>query len=232
MTFVATVNAVAYTGAVPRFCGLDELSRPWISARRIEPLIGPRTKAIMAMPYGGHPGDIDQVAQLAARHNIPLLIDAAHAIGAHIDGRAIASFGAGAAFSFFANKNLAIGEGGMVVTSNPDVAERIRLLRSHGMTTLTWDRHRGHASAYDVVALGYNYRIDEPRATLGRLRLARIHAENENRGRAARWYRNAIQGVAGIIPTESTEGNAGSAHHICSQLCSTNRSTERPSVTR
>ncbi len=214
MTFVATVNAVAYTGATPRFCEIDEISRPWLSASGVEKLIGPHTKAIMAMPYGGHPGDIAELAGLAAQHGIPLLIDSAHAIGARVDGRSVASFGEGAAFSFFSNKNLAIGEGGMVVTTNPEVADRIRLLRSHGMTTLTWDRHRGHASAYDVVALGFNYRIDEPRATLGRLRLAQIDVENEHRGRAAGWYRSELDDVPGVEPTAPTEHGAESAHHL------------------
>ena len=229
MTFVATVNAVVYTGATPRFCDIDDVLRPWISARRVEALIGPRTKAIMAMPYGGHPGDIEELAELAAHHGIPLLIDAAHAIGSRVGGRSVASFGAGAAFSFFSNKNLAIGEGGMVVTSDPDVADRIRLLRSHGMTTLTWDRHRGHASAYDVVALGFNYRIDEPRATLGRLRLARIDAENRDRGRAATLYRDEIDGIPGVVPTAMDDDRTASAHHLFTVVLdeSTNRNDFR-----
>jgi dTDP-4-amino-4,6-dideoxygalactose transaminase len=214
MTFVATVNAVAYTGATPRFCDIEDLLQPWISARRVEPLIGPRTKAILAMPYGGNPGDLEQLAQLAARRNVLLLIDAAHAIGSRVAGRSVASIGQGAAFSFFSNKNLAVGEGGMVVTDDDEVAERIRLLRSHGMTTLTWDRHRGHASTYDVVALGYNYRIDEPRATFGRLRLACIDAENRERARAVARYRVGLDSVPGVVPTAQDQSDSASSYHL------------------
>jgi dTDP-4-amino-4,6-dideoxygalactose transaminase len=214
MTFVATVNAVAYTGATPRFCDIDDLSQPWMSAQRVEPLIGPRTRAILTMSYGGHPGDIEELAQLAASRDVLLLIDAAHAIGSRVAGRSLASFGQGAAFSFFSNKNLAVGEGGMVVTTDEEVAERIRLLRSHGMTTLTWDRHRGHASTYDVVALGYNYRIDEPRATFGRLRLARIDAENRDRARAVERYRAELDTVPGVVPTARDYRDSASSHHL------------------
>ena len=152
--------------------------------------------------------------ELAASHDAPLLIDAAHAIGSRIRGRSLASFGQSAAFSFFANKNLAVGEGGMLVTHDDEVAERVRLLRSHGMTTLTWDRHRGHASAYDVVALGYNYRIDEPRATLGRLRLARIDAENQDRARVVARYRAKLDGIVGLVPTAEDGGDLASSHHL------------------
>jgi len=214
MTFVATANAVAYTGATPCFCDIEDVSQPWLSARRVEPLIGPRTRAILAVPYGGHPGDIEELAQLATRRNVLLLIDAAHAIEARVGGRSLASFGHGAAFSFFSNKNLPIGEGGMVVTSDDEVADRIRLLRSHGMTTLTWDRHRGHAASYDVVALGYNYRIDEPRATLGRLRLSRIDAENGNRARAVEKYRTELDAIPGVMPTVRDHRDMRSANHL------------------
>ena len=93
----------------------------------------------------------------------------------------LGTYGSAGAFSFFANKNLGIGEGGWIVCEEQEVAEHIRLLRSHGMTTLTWDRHRQHASGYDVVALGFNYRIDEPRAALARQRLRRLNAENQQR---------------------------------------------------
>ena len=118
------------------------------------------------MAYGGHPGETAALADLARERGLALLEDAAHAAGSRLGGRHLGTFGAAGAFSFFSNKNLAVGEGGMVVTDDDELAARMRLLRSHGMTTLTWDRHRGHASGYDVVALGFNYRIDEPRAAL------------------------------------------------------------------
>ena len=105
--------------------------------------------------------------------------------------------GLAGAFSFFSNKNLAVGEGGMVVTDDDQVAARMRLLRSHGMTALSWDQARGHAFGYDVVALGFNYRLDEPRAALGTTRLARLDADNARRAaRDARHDRRRAAGAA------------------------------------
>ena len=163
----------------------------------------------MAVAYGGHPGEIAALRALAERRGLILLEDAAHAIGVRHEGRHLGTFGAAGAFSFFSNKNLAVGEGGAVVTDDDALAERMRLLRSHGMTTLTWDRHRGHASAYDVVALGFNYRIDEPRAALATARLARLDAENERRRAIVRRYRERLR-----RSTASCRRRAGGAAHL------------------
>jgi dTDP-4-amino-4,6-dideoxygalactose transaminase len=181
MTFVATVNAVAYTGATPVFADIAGLAEPWLDPAAAAAAITPRTKAIVNMTYGGHPGATEALHALAEERGLVLLEDVAHAIGSWLGDRHLGTFGTAAAFSFFANKNLAVGEGGMVVTDDDDVAARMRLLRSHGMTTLTWDRHRGHAAGYDVVDLGFNYRIDEPRSALARRRLSRLDAENAAR---------------------------------------------------
>jgi dTDP-4-amino-4,6-dideoxygalactose transaminase len=195
LTFVATVNAIRYTGATPVFADIASPLAPWLSAAACEPLIGPRTRAILHVPYGGHPGELSALAALTERHDLLLLLDAAHAVGARLHGRPVASFGHAAAFSFFANKNLAIGEGGMLTTDDGGVAQRARLLRSHGMTALSWDRARGHATGYDVVALGHNYRLDEPRAALGSARLPKLEADNARRAALDRRYRRALHGV-------------------------------------
>jgi dTDP-4-amino-4,6-dideoxygalactose transaminase len=199
LTFVATVNAIAYTGATPVFVDIASLTEPWPTAAAVEAAITPRTRAVMTMAYGGHPGEIAAIRELAHRRGLRLLEDAAHAIGVRHEGRHVGTFGAAGAFSFFSNKNLAIGEGGAVVTDDDDLAERMRLARSHGMTTLTWDRHRGHAASYDVVALGFNYRIDEPRAALATARLARLDAENERRAELVRRYRERLPDS--VVPT-------------------------------
>jgi dTDP-4-amino-4,6-dideoxygalactose transaminase len=206
LTFVASVNAIAYTGATPVFADIASLERPWPDAAAVEAAITPRTKAIMTMAYGGHPGDIEALHDLAAERGLVLLEDAAHAIGMRLGGRHLGTFGGAGAFSFFSNKNLAVGEGGAVVTADGELYERMRLLRSHGMTTLTWDRHRGHAAGYDVVALGFNYRIDEPRAALLTARLARLDAETERRRELDARYRERLP--EGVVPTEPP------AHHI------------------
>jgi dTDP-4-amino-4,6-dideoxygalactose transaminase len=145
-----------------------------------------------------------------------LLEDAAHAAGARSGGHHLGTIGAAGAFSFFSNKNLAVGEGGAVTTEEDDLAERLRLLRSHGMTTLTWDRHRGHASTYDVVALGFNYRIDEPRAALATQRLQRLDEENRRRHRLDACYRERLAGVEGVEPTQEPPTGDGEvpSHHL------------------
>jgi dTDP-4-amino-4,6-dideoxygalactose transaminase len=214
LTFVASVNAIAYTGATPVFADVVSLTEPWLSASAAEAAIGPKTAAIMTVAYGGHPGDTAALRDVAEREGLLLLEDAAHAAGSRLDGRHLGTVGAVGAFSFFSNKNLAIGEGGMVVTDDDDVAARLRLLRSHGMTTLTWDRHRGHASSYDVVALGYNYRIDEPRAALALSRLARLESENEQRRAHAARYRDAFRDVGRFVVALPSTANAVSAQHL------------------
>ena len=212
LTFVATVNAIRYTGATPVFADIAGELEPWVSTAACEALITPRTRAIMHMPYGGHPGEAAALAALADRNGLTFLMDAAHAVGARLDGRPVGSLAATAAYSFFANKNLAIGEGGMVTTDDEDVAQQLRRLRSHGMTALSWDQARGHAFGYDVVALGYNYRLDEPRAALGLARLSRLDAENASRGVLDARYRAGLHGLVGcaLAPTEGTQP----AHHI------------------
>ena len=127
-------------------------------------------------------------------------------------GRHLGTFGAAGAFSFFSNKNLAVGEGGAVVTDDDALAERMRLLRSHGMTTLTWDRHRGHAAGYDVVALGFNYRIDEPRAALATARL-RAPRRGERPAAASSTPATARGSPASPGSTGAAAGGAP-AHHI------------------
>jgi dTDP-4-amino-4,6-dideoxygalactose transaminase len=214
MTFVATVNAIAYTGATPVFADIHGLSEPWLDPGTVGAVATADTCAIMAMAYGGHPGETAALAQLASERGIALLEDAAHAAGSRVGGRHLGTFGRAGAFSFFSNKNLAVGEGGMVVTDDDDLAANMRLLRSHGMTTLTWDRHRGHASDYDVVAVGFNYRIDEPRAALARCRLARLDADNARRAELDARYRELLDGTAGLMLALEPPPGAHPAHHL------------------
>jgi dTDP-4-amino-4,6-dideoxygalactose transaminase len=214
LTFVATVNAVAYTGATPVFADIAGLDAPWLSAAAVESVLSERTRAIVSMTYGGHPGETAALAALAERRGLLLLEDAAHGAGTRVDGRHVGTFGAAGAFSFFSNKNLAVGEGGAVVTDDDGLAERMRLLRSHGMTTLSWDRHRGHASRYDVVDLGFNYRIDEPRAALATRRLARLDADNARRAALVERYAAALEDVPGVGIALPTAAGAQLAHHL------------------
>ena len=214
LTFVATASAVRYAGATPVFADIVGLERPWLSAESAAARVGPRTRAIMNMTYGGHPGESAELSALAADCGLILLEDAAHGLGGWLDGRHLGTLGLAGAFSFFANKNLPVGEGGMVVTDDDEVARRVRLLRSHGMTSLTWDRHRGSASGYDVVELGFNYRIDEPRAALAMARLGRLDEDNARRSSAAAAYRERLEAVAGVTPTMAPATGIECAHHL------------------
>jgi dTDP-4-amino-4,6-dideoxygalactose transaminase len=214
MTFVATVNAIAYTGATPVFADVVSVTEPWLDPHAVDAALTERTRAVMTMAYGGHPGRTVALAALARERGLMLLEDAAHAAGSRVGGRHLGTFGRAGAFSFFSNKNLAVGEGGMVVTDDDAAAAQMRLLRSHGMTTLTWDRHRGHASGYDVVELGFNYRIDEPRAALARRRLARLDAENARRAQLDARYRDLLADIDGLAPALRPPGDARLAHHL------------------
>ena len=192
LTFVATANAVLYTGAQVRFADVLSASELTLDPAEIDRLVTPRTKAVIVMHYAGYPCRMSQVMAKAKKHGLAVIEDAAHAPAAWLDGRALGTWGDIGCFSFFSNKNLATGEGGMLLTGRPELAEKLRLLRSHGMTSLTWDRHNGHASSYDVVALGHNDRIDELRAALGRVQLAKLERNNARRGLITCQYWQAL----------------------------------------
>lgn len=213
LTFVATVNAIAYTGARPVFADIAAVDQPWLSATACELAITERTRAVLTVDFAGHCGEIQALRMMCERHGVVLLEDSAHAAGSRLHGRHLGTYGAASAFSMFSNKNLAVGEGGVVVTSDEAFAAQVRLLRSHGMTSMTWDRHRGHAADYDVVALGYNYRIDEPRAVLAASRLARLDDENARRARIDAFYREQLVGLDLTVALAAVDGLEAS-HHL------------------
>jgi len=208
LTFVATANAIRYTGATPVFADVESLNDLDVSLASIEQNLTARTRAIMVMHYGGYPCDMVAITNFAKAHNLIVIEDAAHASGAEIDGRDMGTWGQVGCFSFFSNKNMTTGEGGMVVTNDDETAAKLRILRSHGMTTMSWDRHRGHAWSYDVVDLGYNYRIDEIRAALGRVQLSKLDRNNERRRNLSTLYREQLQEMAPdiIIPFKELRG--------------------------
>lgn len=206
LTFVATANAIRYTGATPIFADITSEDDLNISPQAIERAISERTRAILVVHYGGYSCDMPAITSLANKHNLFVIEDAAHAIGASLDGRALGTWGDIGCFSFFSNKNLATGEGGMVVTNNEKLAEKIKLLRSHGMTTLTWDRHTGRANKYDVVELGYNYRIDEIRSAIGHVQLGRLDANNQRRRQLTNLYRHRLGELGLHVPFSHHHG--------------------------
>jgi len=214
LTFVATANAVRYTGATPVFADVIGENDLNISPESIERLITPRTRAIIVVHYGGYPCDMPRILEIAKKHKLYVIEDDAHAIGSELEGIKLGNWGHFGCFSFFSNKNMTTGEGGMITTNDDVFAEKLRLFRSHGMTSLTWDRHKGHAWSYDVVELGYNYRIDEIRAALGRVQLGKLDTNNARRQSLTQQYRKALHELAPeiTIPFENHPGI--SAAHI------------------
>jgi dTDP-4-amino-4,6-dideoxygalactose transaminase len=222
LNFVAAANMTIAVGASPVFADIIDLHEPTIDPRDVERLITPRTKAVVVMHYGGNLCRMAELVKLCEVRGLMLIEDACHAVGARYrdklntnppHGMMAGSIGDISAFSFFANKNIATGEGGMVITDRDDLAERVRLLRSHGMSSLTWDRHEGHASSYDVVLNGYNYRFDEIHAALGRAQLAKVMQNNERRRRLLGLYREHLKALSEWdMPFGETVGD--SAAHL------------------
>lgn len=196
LTFVATANAVRAVGATPVFADITSEDDLNLDPEDVASKISPRTRAVIAVHYGGYPARVDLLAKLCQERGLHLIEDCAHAPGATLGQKPLGSFGALGCFSFFGNKNMTTGEGGMIVTDSPELAETLRLLRSHGMTTGTWDRYRGHASVYDVVRVGHNARFDDLRAALGLVQLGRLFSSNARRGELVRRYRQKLRGVS------------------------------------
>lgn len=188
LTFVATVNAVMYTGATPIFVDIESTDLPHISLDDAQAKCTPRTKAVIVMHYGGYLVNLPIWRSFADDHRLILIEDAAHAPAVGEVGR----WGDASAFSFFTNKNMTTAEGGMVLARDRSVLEHVRHLRAHGMTTNTLDRYRGHAYTYDVTALGYNYRMDELRAAIGLVQLARLPKWNVRRRELTAHYRQRL----------------------------------------
>jgi dTDP-4-amino-4,6-dideoxygalactose transaminase len=166
----------------------------------------------MVMHYAGYACDMVKIMDLARKYSLKVIEDAAHAAGSWLDGKHQGTWGDIGCFSFFSNKNMTTGEGGMVVTNDDHLYEKLRQLRSHGMTSLTWDRHRGHASSYDVVTLGYNYRIDEIRASIGKIQLAKLERNNERRRHLVQRYRESLQEIPDVIVPFSHHPGLTAAH--------------------
>ncbi len=214
LTFVASANAPAYAGADLVFADIRSRLDPVLCAERVAELITPRTKAVMLVHYAGYPAIDPELERLCDEHGLMVIEDAAHAAGTRVEGLHAGAWGDFGCFSFFSNKNLAIGEGGMLVTNDPELYERAKPLRSHGMTSLTWDRHRGHSYGYDVIARGFNYRLDEPRSALGESRLRRLDADNDRRRDLTALYRECLAGVEAVEVPFAARPLEGSSHHI------------------
>jgi dTDP-4-amino-4,6-dideoxygalactose transaminase len=214
ITFVATANAVRYCGGSPVLADIQGQDDFGIDVTDVERRITPRTKAVCPVHYAGYAAPVEQLGELCASRGLALIEDAAHSPSATVagSGRKLGSWGLAGAFSFFSNKVLSCGEGGLLATDDNEVADFARSRRSHAMTSGTWDRHRGHAQSYDVVGLGFNYRIDEMRAALLSRRLDGLEADIARRRRLVSVYRNELKAIPGVATPYS---DADVEHSSC-----------------
>jgi dTDP-4-amino-4,6-dideoxygalactose transaminase len=191
ITFVATAAAARYCGATPVLADILGQHDLGVDPEDVEAKITERTRAVCAVHYAGYPANLARLREVCAAHGVALIEDSAH----HPLARPV---GAAGCFSFFSNKLLSCGEGGLLATDDDDVAKFARSRRSHALTSGTWDRHRGHSADYDVVDLGYNYRLDEPRAALLSARLPGLASDVAERRRLVLRYRELLADVRGV----------------------------------
>ena len=200
MTFAATPSAIRYTGAEAVLCDVRGPDDPLVDPDDVARRLTPATKAVIAVHMFGYTAAVEELRVLCDERGLVLIEDAAQAVGATVEGsgRRTGTAGQLGCFSFFSKKQLCVGEGGMVTTDDAELAARVRSLRSHAMTSVTWDRHRGHEDSYDITGIGFNFRIDEPRAALGLSRLPRLEDDIEARRAVVRAYRARLAGVDGL----------------------------------
>ena len=198
LTFAASVNCIRYVGATPVFCDIVGSEHINIDPKEIEKNITPNTKAIVVVHMAGFSAKMAEIMTIARKYNLKVIEDACHGPLSEYNGMKLGTIGDCAAFSFFSNKNISTGEGGMFVTNNEEMAKQARLLRSHGMTTMSYQRASGHATTYDILELGYNYRMDDIRAAIAIEQLKKLPNDLKKRNHVRQRYLERLNGVKGI----------------------------------
>lgn len=210
ITFVATANSVLYMGGTPVFADVDPQTL-LINPEAVRALITPKTKAIVGVDYAGQPCDWDALRTLADEFGLALVADACHAIGGTYNGRKVGTLADMTVFSFHPVKHVATGEGGMIMTDSDDYAKRLRVFRSHGITTDHRQREAAGSWAYDMVELGYNYRITDIQCALGISQMTRLPQSLARRRAIAARYDAAFAGT-GIRPVTQRAGTENAYH--------------------
>jgi len=205
LTFIADQNAVKMVGAENVLADITSMEDWSMDPDEIEARITAKTKAVMIVHYAGFSCDMERITAICKKHNLLLIEDCAHTPGADskfstLEGQPLGTFGDISAFSFFANKNIAVGEGGMVVTRNEQLYEKLRLLRSHGMSVPSFDRYKGRAVSYDVEQPGLNYRMPEICSALGLVQLQKLQDGNEKRKKIVEYYYSRLDDAGVSIP--------------------------------
>ena len=215
LTFIAAPNVVKQLGATPVIADCKSIDHWNMSIDSVEKLITPKTKAVMIVHYSGVPcSDIIEITNLCKSKNIKLIEDVAHAPGAEINGKKCGTFGDIGCFSFYSNKNISVGEGGMTSTSDDILHETLKSKRAHGMNSLVLDRHKGRSFSYDITNEGLNYRMDEIRAAMGIVQLAKLEKNNSKRKNIYSTYIEMLKDTDIHVPFLNESMNSVSSHHI------------------
>ena len=212
MTFAATANCVVYQGAAPVFVDVDPGTLV-ISPQRVKAAITARTRAVIAVDYAGQPADYDRLRSITEQHGTALVADACHSPGGSYKDRLVGSLADLNAFSFHPVKHIATGEGGMITTDNTQLAERMRRFRNHGITTDHRQREKQGSWFYEMVDLGYNYRITDLQCALGLSQLKKLPLFLKQRRKIARAYDEAFGETAEINPL-AVSADVGHAYHL------------------
>lgn len=199
LTFAASANCIRYAGATPVFCDIVGPDHINIDPEDIKKKISPKTKAIVVVHMAGYPAKMDEIMAIAKERNLKVIEDACHGPLSEYKGKKLGTIGDCAAFSFFSNKNISTGEGGMFISNNEELANKARLMRSHGMTTMSYQRASGHATAYDIVELGYNFRLDDIRASIAIEQLKKLPGDLEKRILVRKRYVENLSKIKGVV---------------------------------
>lgn len=207
LTFAASCNCIRYVGATPVFADIVGPDHINIDPEDLERKITPRTKGIVVVHMAGFPARMDEIIAIARMHGLKVIEDACHGPLSEYKGRKLGTIGDCASFSFFSNKNISTGEGGMFITNDEEMARKARLIRSHGMTTMSYQRASGHATEYDIATLGYNFRMDDIRAAIAIEQLKKLPADLEKRIKVREHYLRRLSEIEGVIVpfAENTE---------------------------
>ena len=199
ITFAATANCIVYQSGTPVFADVDP-DTLLLDQAKVEEKITEKTRAIIGVDYAGQPCDWDRLREIADRYKLRLVADACHALGAKYKGRKTGSLADLNIFSFHPVKHITTGEGGIITTDNADYADRMRIFRNHGITTDHHQREAQDSWLYEMVDLGYNYRITDFQCALGISQLQKLPKFLERRREIAACYDEAFAGLSGIIP--------------------------------
>lgn len=199
LTFAASANCIRYAGATPVFADIIGLEHINLDPADIERKITPKTKGIVVVHMAGYPAKLDEIMAIAKKHNLKVVEDACHGPLSEYKGKKLGTVGDCSAFSFFSNKNISTGEGGMFVTNSEELAAKAKLMRSHGMTTMSYQRASGHATAYDIVELGYNFRMDDIRASIAIEQLKKLPEDLNKRMAVRKRYVEKLSSIKGVV---------------------------------